>query len=54
MPRTGYKNVTLPEVLYERLKQHVKNSQGRYVFISEVVREAIWEYLKRARALIES
>ena len=47
MPK-GYKSVTLPEALYERLKQRVEDSQGRYVSVAEVLREAIWKYLNEA------
>ena len=44
MPR-GYRGLVIPESLYKRLKQHVENSNGRYVSVSEVVREAIWGLL---------
>jgi len=46
MSRTGYRSLTIPETLYKQLKQYVETSQGRYVSVSEVVREAIWGHLK--------
>jgi len=48
MSRRGYRSVIIPESLYKRLKQHVENSNGRYVTISEVVREAIWRLLQNS------
>lgn len=45
MPRRGYRSLVIPESLYLQLKQHVDNSNGRYVSISEVVREAVWSLL---------
>ena len=48
MPRTGYKSIVIPEVLYNRIKRHVENSKGRYVSISEVVRKAVWKFLNEA------
>ena len=38
----------IPEELYLRIKKHVEDSEGRYVTISEVVREAVWKFLKRS------
>ncbi len=46
MPRRGYRSLVIPENLYLQLKQHVENSNGRYVTVSEVVREAVWGLLK--------
>ncbi len=46
MPRKIYKSVVIPETLYEKIKAHVEQSEGRYVSISEVVREAVWGFLR--------
>ena len=46
MSRKAYKSVVIPEILYENIKTHVEQSKGRYVSISEVVREAVWSFLK--------
>ena len=46
MPRNGYKSVVIPETLYEKIISHVEQSGGRYITISEVVREAVWNFLK--------
>jgi Arc/MetJ-type ribon-helix-helix transcriptional regulator len=45
MSRAGYRSLTIPDTLYKQLKQYVDASQGRYVSVSEVVREAIWAHL---------
>jgi Arc/MetJ-type ribon-helix-helix transcriptional regulator len=45
MPRNGYRSLVIPESLYNKIKQHVEGSEGRYVSISEVVREAVWTFL---------
>jgi len=42
-----YNSVVIPSTLYEKIKNHVEQSEGRYVSISEVVREAVWNFLKR-------
>ncbi len=46
MPKKAYKNVAIPETLYEKIISHVEQSEGRYITISEVVREAVWSFLK--------
>ena len=46
MPRQGYKSVSLPKGLYNELEEYVKRSNGRYISISEVVREALRDYLQ--------
>jgi Arc/MetJ-type ribon-helix-helix transcriptional regulator len=49
MPRKDYRSLTIPEGLYLELEKFVEQSNGYYVSISEVVREALRDYL-RARA----
>jgi Arc/MetJ-type ribon-helix-helix transcriptional regulator len=49
MPRNDYHSITLPEGLYETLEQFVQHSNGHYVSIAEVVREALRIYLKKQR-----
>ncbi len=46
MPKRGYRSLVSPESLYVQLKQRVEHSNGRYVSVSEVVREAVWSLLK--------
>ncbi|GAH01906.1 unnamed protein product [marine sediment metagenome] len=46
MPRKTYKSVVIPETLYEKIITHVEQSGGRYISISEVVREAVWSFLR--------
>jgi len=45
MVRKGYRGVIIPEILYNRVKDLVESSKGRYVSISEVVRKAVWKFL---------
>lgn len=40
--------MVIPEALYNRIKQHIEDSQGRYVSVSEVVRKAVWKFLNEA------
>jgi len=49
MPRKGYSAVVIPTVLYDKLKAFVEASEGRYVSLSEVVREAVWKFLNEAK-----
>ncbi len=46
MLKNRYKNMLIPEDLYKELKKYVEQSNGSYISISEVVREALREYLK--------
>ena len=46
MLKKEYRSTVIPESLYEKLRQYVENSEGRYVSISEVVRRALWEFLQ--------
>jgi Arc/MetJ-type ribon-helix-helix transcriptional regulator len=46
MPRNGFKSLTIPEGLYLELEKFVNDSNGYYVSISEVVREALRAYLR--------
>lgn len=48
MPRRGYRSLTIPEGLYKQLEKYVESHSG-YVSISEVVREALREFLKKNR-----
>jgi len=50
MARKRYRSVVIPESLYNRVKDLVESSEGRYVSVSEVVREAIWKLLNEAKA----
>jgi Arc/MetJ-type ribon-helix-helix transcriptional regulator len=47
MSRSGYKSLTIPEGLYRELERFVKESQGHYVSVAEVVREALRQYLQK-------
>lgn len=46
MSRRKYRSLTLPEGLYRELEKYIEKTNGIYVTISEVVREALREYLK--------
>ncbi len=47
MVRKGYRNLSIPEQLYEEIEEFVKKSGGRFVSVSEAVRTAIREFLNR-------
>jgi Arc/MetJ-type ribon-helix-helix transcriptional regulator len=48
--RKGYRNISIPEQLYEELESFLKNSKGRYVSIAEVIRVAVREFLDKQKA----
>ena len=45
--RKGYRNLSVPNQLYEELEGFVSESKGRYVSVAEVVREAVREFLEK-------
>jgi Arc/MetJ-type ribon-helix-helix transcriptional regulator len=47
MSRKDYRSLTIHEGLYLELEKFVAQSNGYYVSISEVVREALRDYLKK-------
>jgi Arc/MetJ-type ribon-helix-helix transcriptional regulator len=47
MPRKDYRSLTIPKGLYLELEKFVEQSNGSYVSISEVVREALRAYLRK-------
>jgi metal-responsive CopG/Arc/MetJ family transcriptional regulator len=47
MSRNGFKSLTIPEGLYLELEKFVEQSNSYYVSISEVVREALRDYLQK-------
>jgi metal-responsive CopG/Arc/MetJ family transcriptional regulator len=49
MSKTEFRGITLPEGLYLQLENYVEQSNGYYVSITEVVREALRNYLKKAQ-----
>jgi len=46
MTKKGYRSLQIPEGLYVKLEECIEYSKGGYVSVSEVVREAIREFLK--------
>jgi Arc/MetJ-type ribon-helix-helix transcriptional regulator len=51
MVRKGYRNLSVPNKLYEELERFANESKGRYVSVAEVVREAVREFLDRKHPL---
>ena len=45
MARKDYRSLTIPEGLYQELERFVEQSNGAYVSVAEVVREALRHYL---------
>ncbi len=50
--REGYRNLSLPEQLYNELEGFLNDSNGRYVSVAEVVREAIRDFLNRKQVVL--
>lgn len=50
MARKRYKSVIIPEILYNKVKDLVESSEGRYVSISKIVRKAVWKLLNEEKA----
>jgi metal-responsive CopG/Arc/MetJ family transcriptional regulator len=46
MSRRNYKSLTIPEGLYHELEKFVADSGGYYISVSEMVRQALRQYLK--------
>ena len=46
MTRIRYRSLVIPEVLYLRIVKRVEDSEGRYVSVAEVVRQAVWTLLR--------
>jgi Arc/MetJ-type ribon-helix-helix transcriptional regulator len=47
MSKNEFRGITLPEGLYHQLENYVAQSNGYYVLVTEVVREALRDYLKK-------
>ena len=47
MSKTEFRGITLPEGLYLQLENYVAQSNGYYVSVTEVVREALRDYLRK-------
>jgi Arc/MetJ-type ribon-helix-helix transcriptional regulator len=47
MSRKDYRSLTLPAGLYLELEKFVAQSNGYYVSVAEVVREALRDYLRK-------
>jgi Arc/MetJ-type ribon-helix-helix transcriptional regulator len=45
--RKGYRNLSVPNQLYEELERFADESKGRYVSVAEVVRAAVREFLDK-------
>jgi Arc/MetJ-type ribon-helix-helix transcriptional regulator len=50
MPKR-YKNVSIPVELYEKLEKLVESKQGGYVSVSDAVKDAIRELLRKNKLL---
>ena len=46
MPKSGFRTISIPSSYYEKIEEHIQQSNGLYVSIAEVVREALREYFK--------
>jgi Arc/MetJ-type ribon-helix-helix transcriptional regulator len=50
MTRRGYRSIMIPSSMYQRLQAYVQTSDGHYVTIAEVVREALRAYLPKTKS----
>ncbi len=46
MPKSGFRTISIPSSYYEKIEEHIHQSNGFYVSVAEVVREALREYFK--------
>lgn len=53
MPEKGWKSVSLPEELYDRVEGLVKEAP-QYTSIAEFIRAAIWRLIRESEALDQS
>jgi len=49
MVRKGYRNLSVPDQLFKELEAFVEKSNGRYVSVAEVVREALRDFLEKKK-----
>jgi Arc/MetJ-type ribon-helix-helix transcriptional regulator len=49
--RKKYRNISVPEELYRKLEELVKSRRGGYVSVSDVVKDAIRELLRKYKLL---
>jgi Arc/MetJ-type ribon-helix-helix transcriptional regulator len=47
MSKNIFHGITLPTGLYQQLENYVDQSNGYYVSVTEVVREALRDFLKK-------
>ncbi len=47
MSRSEFRALMIPEGLYLQLENYVDHSNGYYVSVTEVVREALRDYLRK-------
>jgi len=47
MTRRGFRSLTIPASLYQDVERFVDESHGRYVTVTEVVREALRNYPRK-------
>jgi Arc/MetJ-type ribon-helix-helix transcriptional regulator len=46
MPKSGFRTISIPQSYYEKIEEYINHSNGFYVSVAEVVREALREYFK--------
>lgn len=51
MVRKRYRNLFVPQQLYQELEHFVAESKGLYMSVAEVVIEAVREFLERRRTI---
>jgi Arc/MetJ-type ribon-helix-helix transcriptional regulator len=46
MPKSGFRTISIPNSYYEKIEEHIQQSNGFYITVAEVVREALREYFQ--------
>jgi metal-responsive CopG/Arc/MetJ family transcriptional regulator len=54
MPRKGYKSLSLPETIYEDLREITSREGSSYVSISELAKDALRDKIERIRSQNEN
>jgi Arc/MetJ-type ribon-helix-helix transcriptional regulator len=49
MPKSEFRTISLPHRYYQQLEEYIEQSNGYYVSIAEVVREALRDYFADKR-----
>ena len=46
MKKSGFRTISLPKSYYDNIVEYIDQSQGAYVSVAEVIREALRDYFR--------